>query len=306
MPTYRFFLFALFIPSSLAFGDSSSLPLTPSQRHKIEEISSIFEVGTPDFQYAYIDDIDDGAGVGAGRLGFNTAAGDMLEVVQLYVQAKQTAGLSSPLAQYIPCLESIKTTPSYACLFPSVPLSVQQTADFKSGGMAKYDFAKACVEACDDPAMRKVQDDLVVENVYVPASAWAQRLGIRTAFGFGVIFDTVLQQGPDDNEANAMGGMVRRTRNTYAAAHPGHEDPSKGADEADWIRALLLQRRATLEYGFNDDDTEHATPTPYESYPRVDSLLQVWETKNWDLSQTIQFTYCGYPFTLTDSDAVKL
>jgi hypothetical protein len=278
---------------------SAPFPASALQRHKIEEISSIFESGTPVFAYGDINDIGDGAGVGAGRLGFNCAAGDLLEVVQKYSDAY---GGKSSMSQYISCLQAYAQTNSYACLFPSVDQATLNSQAFKDGGMVQYDFAKAWVQAASDPVMQKIQDELVQINVYDVDDDWAAKLGIKTVFAYEVLFDTILQQGAGP-ETNSLVGMLRRAGKSLATAHPEKPeafDPAHGANEIEWLQVFLLQRKETLHYGFNDNDVENAVVAPYECYERADSLLQVWAAENWDLSAPIQFNYFGDVVDLTD------
>jgi chitosanase len=285
------------LTANVSFAEAlTAKQLSRTERHKIEEISSIFENGTPTFQYAYIQDIGDGAGITAGRLGFNTSAGDLLEVVQKYSALKSG---HTPLAKYIPCLQASLNTSGYACLFPSVDAKTLDSDDFKNTTLVNDDFGRDWTAAAADPVMIGVQDGEVIENVYDAADEWATKLGIETAFGYAVLFDTVLQMGGDDT-TNSLGGIARRTEASFAKMHPGLTDPGHGANEADWLGAYLLQRRETLRFGFNDKDVENSTEVPYQSYPRVDSLLQMLAEKNPNLSASIHFSYFGNNFTLNE------
>jgi chitosanase len=264
--------------------------LTPLQSLRIEQISSIFENGTPDPQYDYIEDIGDGAGVTAGRIGFTTASHDLLEAVDIYVNERERAGASPadvPLAAYLPCLRAIVDTSDYACLFPSVPEAVRETADWRSNGIRLVDFGKAWVDAASDERMRETQNRLVRENVWEPAGERVRSLGLQTAFGTAVIFDSILQQG--DDGTNGVEGMVRRTRRAYG------DGPF---DEARWLEVYLVQRRETLRYGYDENDVEHTVENPYESYPRADSLLEILHGASLDLTGIVKFTYFGETFEL--------
>jgi Glycosyl hydrolase family 46 len=48
--------------------------LTPDQKRRAEQLTSIFENDTTELQYAYVEDLHDGRGITAGRAGFNAAA----------------------------------------------------------------------------------------------------------------------------------------------------------------------------------------------------------------------------------------
>ena len=61
---------------------------TIAQRLRANKIISIFENGTPNLQYDYIEHIDDQHGYTAGIAGYTSATGDMLEVIEKYTQIK--------------------------------------------------------------------------------------------------------------------------------------------------------------------------------------------------------------------------
>lgn len=52
--------------------------------------------------YRYIEDINDGRGYTAGLIGFTSATGDLLEVVEYYCRLKPS---DNPLARYLPPCE---------------------------------------------------------------------------------------------------------------------------------------------------------------------------------------------------------
>jgi hypothetical protein len=95
--------------------------------------------------------------------------------------------------------------------------------------------------------------------------------------------------------------MLRRTAREYAAAYPGQPTPAQSADravEARWLQVFLLERRATLRYGYDDNDRIHTTENPYVSYPRADSLLEILQSGELDLEGRVAFTYFGQNFVL--------
>jgi chitosanase len=264
--------------------------LTRAQRKKIETISTLFENSEMDFQYAYIEDIGDGQGITAGRIGYTSQAGDLAEVVKLYVAAK---GKNTPLARYIPCLESLKGE-NYACLFPQ---KNTHSKYFKTKGLMNSDFGKAWVEAAADPVMRKAQDHLVEKNVYKPTFERARKLGIKSAFGIAVLFDTILQEGSDDTP-NTIGGIIRRAQKTFESRHPGMKDPADGADEAEWLKTFLIERRATLKRPYQEDGKPGLQDNAYVSYPRADTMLEMLSENNPDLSKPIHIKYFGDRFVI--------
>jgi chitosanase len=68
-------------------------------------------------QYKHLEDIGEARGYTAGIIGFCSGTGDMLDLVNLYVQRKP----GSVLAKYVPALEGVKGSDSHAGLDPTYP-----------------------------------------------------------------------------------------------------------------------------------------------------------------------------------------
>jgi len=82
---------------------TDDLILTKQQREIADKFVSIFENGTQEIQYTYAKNIHDHRGITAGRAGFTSATGDMLEVIQRYTRLYP----NNPLATYLQRLEKI-------------------------------------------------------------------------------------------------------------------------------------------------------------------------------------------------------
>jgi chitosanase len=99
-------LLACLLATVLACNDERGGGWTPSvefsedQRELADQIISVFENDTPVIDYAYAENLDDGRGITAGRAGFTSATGDMLEVVERYTGIVPV----NPLAAYLPRL----------------------------------------------------------------------------------------------------------------------------------------------------------------------------------------------------------
>jgi hypothetical protein len=223
------------------------------------------------------------------------AAGDLQTVVYDYVQAKQN---QTPLANpaYISCLQNFKQSQTYACLYPSMSTVQMSSSDFMSGAIASVDFGLAWTNAAQDPVMQQLQDSLIDQGIFAPALVLAQKYGIKSAFGVAVVYDTVLQEGPFEG---GFASIVRRTEKAYSAIHPGQTNPADGADEIAWLNLFLLDRVDTLRYGFDANDVRNTAENAYVSYPRAESLLQILNSGNYSLNQTVVFDYFGDHFELT-------
>jgi chitosanase len=259
---------------------AAAAPLTARQKLTIQQITSVFENGTPDFRYDYIEDINDGAGITCGRVGFTV--GELLLVTDRYVKAK---GRSAPLAAWLPCLRRMggDISKDYSCLFPSVPREKLPTQEFKEEGglIARNDFGRDWVAAGADPVMRKVQDAYVEETYFKPALKAAWDLGLRTPLGIACAYDAIIQM---DTEPlfKAIGGQ-------FAAAHGGRVKPAGEAEEASWLRLYLAERKKELS----------VTPVGAATTSRVDALGQILDSGNFDLALPIEFQYSGNTFRLT-------
>src|SRR3954453_127546 len=147
-----------------------SLTVDAERKHRAAQITSTFENSTLELQYDYVENIRDGRGITAGRVGFTSATGDLLLLVQRYTKAKP----DNALAPYIP------------------PLTAANGTDSVNG---LDGLADAWAEAADDPDFRRLQDQLVDELYFVPAMTMATDLGIETPLGQMIFWDTMIQHG---------------------------------------------------------------------------------------------------------------
>jgi hypothetical protein len=280
---------ALAVASGLALAPGvSAAQLSPRQDLTIEQITSIFENGTPEFQYGYIEDIGDGAGATCGRVGFT--GGELLIIVSRYAAAK---GADTPLAAYLPCLERMgeKIMQDYSCLFPSLSAAQMATPAFKvqDGLIAQVDFGKAWSQAGGDPLMRQIQDRYQKETYFDPAMKTAGELGLSTALGYAYIYDAAIQMGPET-------GLFKAVPERFAKAHQGRGTPADIAEEVAWLQVYLDERRAELS----------ATPIGATTTGRVDSLQQILDSRNLELRLPLAFTYDGESFAIASSTRLSL
>lgn len=178
------------------------------QKARALRLISVFENGTPELQYAYVEDLDDGRGLTVG-LGFTTATGDALDVVERYQAEIGDNGL----------------TPY---LFELQILAAAESDD--TGNLAG--FSDAWVAAADDDVFRSVQETVTDVDSYEPALAHAEELGLISALPLMVLFDSVWMHGDGDDDD----GVPHLIDVTCV-------DP---ADEDAWMRAFLEVRRSDL------------------------------------------------------------
>jgi chitosanase len=252
-------------PPATSGTGSWSAEERPDVDHVIAEMVSVFENSTPEIQYAYVEDLDDGRGYTAGRAGFCTGCGDLLTVVQKYTAQVP----DNPLATYLPTLQRLAA----------------ESSDSTKG---LDGFERAWRTAADDPVFRQVQDQ-VTDDLYVaPARKVAQDNGVRSALGLAILVDTAVQQGTD-NDPDGLPAMVRKT-NAEAGG-----TPASGVDETTWLGSFLDLRRETLQNPSSADTGE----VWGESVGRVDALRSLLDAGNLDLTTPFTINPFGEPQTIS-------
>ena len=253
---------------------------TPGQIMTMRQLNSIFENGTTKFQYGYIEDIGDGAGVTAGEAGFT--GGELKILVTNYMNATGAdARTKKDFEEFLPCLDQIakaKDISQYACLYPNLKPEKMSKKEFKEEGgeISKVGFGKVWSAAAKDPVMRQLQDERVF-NVYLnPGIEAARKYGLKSALGAAFIYDTFIQSG--DDGAAKMAVIVQQQ---FAIKHTGRASPETPAEEKEWLRLWATERKKELV----------TTPAGAETTPRVDSLLQILDSGNMNLDLPFHITY---------------
>ena len=252
--------------------------LTNDQHRRIEQISSVFENGTTEFEYGYIEDIDDGAGVTAGRVGFNTAHGSLLNLVKAYTEINP----KNSITPYLSCLTKIIHTSEYKCLFPSVSSDVLKTKEFRESLISHFDFGFDFIETAKEHLFVQLQDKIVEQDIYAPSIEWAKKLNIKSALGVAMIYDTILQTG-------AYGGMGLEGIISRMTSQP--------TSEPEWLSVYMESRLDTLKRPFKADGTRYDV-APYITWPRAEALIEILKTGNLDLNAPISFSYFNESFVI--------
>jgi chitosanase len=235
-------------PSPAPFG------LDADQKLRAMQLISVFENDTIVLAYDYVEALGDGRGYTCG-LGFTTATGDAYEVVKDYTaQVPQ-----NPLATLLPRL--------------------QQLANSGSGSTTGLTgFPAAWMQSASDSVFRKIQESVQDENSYLPALAHAQAVGVQTALGITILYDTVWMHG-DGNDPDGTQALITKT--------------GKLTDEATWLASFLANRRADLL-----NPADKSTQAEWSmAVGRVDELSDLLNAKNFDLHGPINVTH-GYDVTV--------
>lgn len=227
-----------------------------------DSLVSIFENSTLEIQYGFIKDIGDGNGFTAGRAGFTSKTGDMLEVVQEYEKLQP----GSRLAKYLDPLKNVLHTPS-----------TQPIAGLES------DWPEA---ARRDPLFRKAQD-LVNERLYrEPANQLAQVLGLKLPLSRAAIYEAGIQHGYGENY-DSITQIVARTNQAIGGT------PRDGVDEVAWLRKFIDMREQDLRA---PENREYAAIF-LDAVDRARAIRKILDDGNFDLSRPITVTVYGDTFT---------
>lgn len=241
---------ASFVDVSEGFDDA--------HKRRALQLISVFENGTPELQYDYTENLDDGRGFTCG-LGFTTGTGDALVVVERYTERVP----DNALAPFLPELRRLKD------------LDEGEGSDDVSGldGFAAAWAAAAADEAPAAKEFRAVSDAVTDEQSYLPALAHLNERGLHSGLALMVLYDTVWMHG-DGDDGDGTAALLDRT---------GADTGADSADEAAFVDAFLAVRRADLE-----DPEDPATADEWgEAVSRVDVLDDISAAGNFDFDGPI-------------------
>lgn len=239
---------------------SSPAWLSPDARRRAEQLTSLFESGSLEPRYEYSAYRQDGRGLTLGRGGFTSASGDMLEVVRRY--AARSPGNS--LDKYLKRLEALAASRSVEVTGLEGLPSEWQTA-------------------CGDPAFRTIQDAVLADFYYKPAMRHGDEVGLRTALGRAIVYDTIVQHG-NGHDPDGLPTLLA------SASQEVKGDPTKGIDEKAWVRAFLQERRANMAHARNPMIRDVWS----RSVGRIDVLIALEKSGNWDLKGPIKVDDGGF------------
>jgi len=245
-------------------NEPSTVVFTDEQRVLADQIISVFENNTPEIDYAYAENLDDGRGITAGRAGFTSATGDMLIVVERYTLLIP----GNPLAVYLPRLRELAA----------------QESDSTDGLEGLED---AWQTAAENSIFREVQDEVVDDEYYWPAVDHAEELGLYFPLSLLNLYDTCIQHG-DGDDPDGLPAIISR-----ATAQVGGS-PADDIDERVWLRAFMDIRRSVLLDPANPETREEWA----ESVGRADALIDIFESGNVNLTPPIVISPYDTTFVL--------
>ncbi|KAJ3200199.1 hypothetical protein HDU67_002248 [Dinochytrium kinnereticum] len=201
-------------PSSNVDEPYARQGLNKCQYDIILKITSVFETSKQTHSYEMCGNINDGQGISAGFIQFTTSSGSAYKVVDTYLSSTTKKDSNPPLANFVGSLE--------------------QAARAGNGGQVNgYGNVNGLSGFCDawrhaattdfeafKDAQVKVQQDLYLS----PNKPVVDSLGLKTALGVGLVFDTGIQLG-----LSAVTAIARNAGPT----------PKDGVDEATYINSFL-------------------------------------------------------------------
>lgn len=231
---------------------------------KMDQVVSVFENSSTKINYTYVNNEGDSRGYTIGRAGFTTVDGDFLTVVMKYIEF---APVNNILTPFISILKNL--------------------CDNDSDSTKELDalsFKEVFATACNDQLFIKAQDTMVDITYFNPATLCAEYyFGAPSEFVLLCFYDCAVQHGFGDNGTKTP-------------------DPDSLCDIA--LRSLAVNgsildflriRRMVL---LNPQD--HSTKKEWsESVGRVDALIALYSTGNFDLVTPFPITVFGDSFVIT-------
>lgn len=207
------------------------------QKKTAQAIVNVFETGMPRGDYARVTLLPHDSGhLTYGRAQTTLASGNLFLLVKCYVEASRSARARS-LRTYLGRLA--------AC-----DLALDRDARLKT----------LLHEAGEDPGMQRVQDQFFDRVYWDPSLRAAGALGLSTALGCGVVYDSHVH------------GSWRRLRDLTTGRHGSPQ----AIGERDWVGQYVTERSAWL--------ADNPNPILRRTVYRMDSFRALIGEGRWDLA----------------------
>jgi chitosanase len=222
--------------------------MTPIQKKAAQAIVNVYETDSVRGRYGMVTLIKgDRGGLTYGRSQTTRASGNLYTLVQQYCDAPG-AKYAAALRPYLPRLKR-----------------KDATLDYDTG------IKLALRQAGEDPVMRSVQDTFFDGTYWAEALRQADKLGIRTALGIAVVYDSTVH-----------GSLARIAQRTTKAV-----GTVAAAGEQAWITMYLKLRKTWL--------LSCKMPLPNTVY-RQDGFRALIAAGKWNLA--LPFTVRGHEISL--------
>jgi len=227
---------AVAAPLAAAAAAPPAASLTPTQGLTARAIVNLFETGRVLGDYGQVTVMANDKGrLTYGRSQTSLTSGNLYELLARYC-ANAGARFGTRLQPWLPAL--------------------QQQAPSVDVDALLHNLLRACA---DDHVMRETQDAFFDEVYWTPALAAARRLGLRTALGVAVVYDSLIHGSwaPLSKRVNDEQGSV------------------DALGEAAWVAAYVRTRRAWMAGNSNPS----LRPTVY----RMDAFQRLIDQGYWGL-----------------------
>jgi chitosanase len=205
----------------------------------IKSVSNVFEVGHPQTDYAYVENLHDGRGYTVTSYGFCTGTGEVSRVIRRYQKVNPETDLGE-----------------YADMMPPDDEDTSTHSDFAEVWRN---------EVHSSPLLAQVCEQVANKIIYEPAMSAARSARVRLPVGKLVFYDTWLQHGGDKDEDSFQAILATARKLTGRRG--------KGTSEVDFIRNFLAARRDVL----TDPGNESTTHAWRKSVPRIEALSNILE-----------------------------
>ncbi|KAI8900286.1 lysozyme-like domain-containing protein [Globomyces pollinis-pini] len=248
--------------------------LSICQENIVMKLTTVFENSVQNFQYDFCSSINDGRGYTSGIIGFTTGTMDAHLVIKQYCKVNP----GNSLCRYLWRLQQLD---EYFLYGTGDPNSVEHLEG----------YCEAWRVESQSPEFQAIQLHKLKSMYFIPSQRMADEVGIKSAIGRGLFYDTAIQQGPEC-DGDCLSGMIKRMSQPgpfYAKA------PSKGGIEMRYIRMFLKFRKYVLTNPQNWVFQESWSKTLY----RVESYQRVFEASPYFTVTAKALDNGGNPITIS-------
>jgi chitosanase len=253
-------------------------------REKAFRLTSTAENSTVDWweQYGYIEDIRDGRGYTGGLVGFTSATGDMLDLVEDYAARRPE---DTALAGFPPglraCAELGDTVDE-----AEYGVSGGRASDLAAAELGPGFLAAWATAARNDGVFRECQRDHRDQRYWRPALRAAEADGVGP-LGVALYYDTSVNHGHDP-DLSTYGTF------DWIRAHAAGAPPSRNGDEVAWLAGWLHTRAEVLDaWGDNPSDG------------RISLFRRLVDVGDLDLAAPIEWSVYGDAFVMAAEPAPR-
>lgn len=228
---------------------NTQTPFSLLQLTRILELTTFFENSKLQAQYSYVENLHDGRGFTAGRIGFCTGTGDLVEVIDQYCAARTRAHICSYQARLHEISHAIGENPN-----PDV--------------RGLEHFADAWKTAARDQKFQRLQDQALIDMYLNPALTYFKKQNLKWPLTFSVLYDTFIQHGEEGPD-----GLKKIFDQT--------NQNTNSENEKEWLNQFLDNRIQVLLNPSNPD-------TANEWRESVDRAYKLKSILNQDQNQLLK------------------